>query len=301
VKKAKLKLTTMKRKILMIMLAAVALLAACKGKHSPYEIVNNNKSSNADSAKIADTIPTAPKLVKTAEMNFKVKNVQQVSGDIAALTKQYGGMVMHHQIQSSADQSRDLRISSDSIKRISAFNTAADMTIKVPSEKLEDFMNRVGHLSIYVNVSKMDIEDKSLDYLSSQLKLNSRKELVSQQRRGKIVIKDPSSALLLKDDLVDEQIGNRKIDEAVKYSMIDLNFYQSNTISAEIIANDDPSVYNIPVLQRLSMAFAHGWNIFIDVVVGLVNLWAFILAGSAAWAGYRYYRTRIGLTHPPTV
>ena len=261
----------MKRKILMIMLAAVALLAACKGKHSPYEIVNNSKSNRADSAKIADTVPTAPKLVKTAEMNFKVKNVQQVTENIDALAKQYGGVVMHLQIQSSTDQSRDVHISSDSIKRISAFNTTADMTIKVPSGKLEDFMNRVGHMGMYVNMSKMDIEDKSLDYLSSQLKLNSRKELVSQQRRGKIVIKDPSSVLLLKDDLVDEQIGNRKINEAVKYSIIDLNFYQSNTINTEIIANDDPSAYNIPIFQRLSLAFANGWNIFIDVVVGLVN------------------------------
>jgi hypothetical protein len=282
----------MKRKMLIITLAAVALLAACKGKHSPYEIVNNSKSSSADSVKIADTVPPTPKLVKTAEMNFKVKNVQQVTENIGALTKQYGGMVMHHQVQSSTDQSRDVHISSDSIKRISSFNTTADMTVKVPSEKLEDFMNHVGDMAIYVNISRMDIEDKSLDFLSSQLKLNSRKELVNQQKRGKIIIKDPSSVLLLKDDLVDEQIDNRKIDEAVKYSIISLNFYQSNTISTENIANDDPSAYNIPLSQRIGLAFANGWNVFTDVVVGLVNLWVFIIVGLAAWAGYRYYRRK---------
>ena len=289
----------MKRKMLIITLAAVALLAACKGKHSPYEIVNNSKSSSVDSVKIADTVPTTPKLVKTAEMNFKVKNVQQVTENIGALTKQYGGMVMHHQVQSSTDQSRDVHISSDSIKRISSFNTTADMTVKVPSEELEDFMNHVGDMAIYVNISRMDIEDKSLDFLSSQLKLNSRKELVNQQKRGKIIIKDPSSVLLLKDDLVDEQIDNRKIDEAVKYSIISLNFYQSNTISTENIANDDPSAYNIPLSQRIGLAFANGWNVFTDVVVGLVNLWVFIIVGLAAWAGYRYYRrkTRI-INHP---
>jgi hypothetical protein len=285
----------MKTRILLLLSASVVLLAACKGKHRPYEIVNNS----ADSTKIADTTLTTPKLVKAAEMNFKVKNVQQVSENIIVLTKQYGGMVTHHQIQSSSEQSKDVHISNDSIKRISAFSTTADMTIKMPSEKLEDFMTKVGYMGIYVNISRMDIEDKSLDYLSSQLKLNSRKELVNQQKSGKIVIKDPSSVLSLKDDLIDEQIDNRKIDEAVKYSIIRLNFYQSNTISTENIANDDPSSYNIPLFQRLGLAFTNGWNMFIDVIVGLVNLWVFILAGLSAWAGYRYYSRKVRpINHP---
>ena len=280
----------MKTRILLTLLATTLLLVACKGKRGPYELVNNSTISSADSAKVADTITKTPKLVKTAEMNLKVKSVQQASDDIVALTKTYGGMIMHHQLQSIVNQSRDLHISSDSIKRISAFSTGADMTIKIPSEKLEDFMSQVRHIGIYVNISRMNIEDKSLDYLSSQLKLSNRQELVSQQKRGKIIIKDPSSVLLLKDDLVDEQIGNRKIDDAVKYSVIILNFYQSNTISTENIANDDPSAYNIPLYQRLNLAFANGWNIFIDVLVGMVNLWVFIIAGAGIWLSYRYYK-----------
>jgi predicted small lipoprotein YifL len=287
------------RILLFITLAAVVLLAACKGKSGPYEFVNNSKSANADSATGVDTTPSTPKLVKTAEMHFKVRNVQRAKDSIISLTKLYGGMVMHHQVQSSAEQSKDLHISNDSIQRISVFSTNADMTVKIPSEKLEEFMTKVGHMGLYVNISRMDIEDKSLDYLSSQLKLNSRKELISQQKKGKVIIKDPSSVLYLKDDLVDEQIGNRKIDDAVKYSIISLNFYQSNTISTENIANDDPSAYNVPLFQRLCMAFGNGWNIFIDVMVGLANLWVFIIAGTVLWRGIVYYKSRSRTINTP--
>jgi len=292
----------MKTKLLLMLLVAVTLLAACKGKGSgDYEFISNKKglSSAADSAAIADTSKVVSKLVKTAEINFKVKNVQQTSESIAALTKQYGGMVMHHKVQSSADQSRDVHISNDSIMRIAVFNTTADMTIKIPSDKLEDFMMKVSHMGIFVNINQMDIEDRSLDYLSDRLKLKDRQELVNQQKQGKIKIKNPNDVLSLKDDMVDAKIGNLKTDDEVKYSVLSLNFYQSDTILKENIANDDPSAYNIPLLQRLGLAFANGWEIFMDMLVGLINLWVFILAGIAIWMGYRFYRKRTHVINPP--
>ena len=135
-------------------------------------------------------------------------------------------------------------------------------------------------MGIYVNERRMDIEDKSLDYLASQLKLNSRKELVSQQKTGRVVFKDPNSVLDLKDGLVDEQINNKLIDDQVKYSTISLSFYQSNTISKEIIANDDPSDYNLPFLSRAGMALANGWYMFKELVIAALNIWVFIIIGT---------------------
>ena len=278
----------MKTKFLIPLLAGVALLCACKGK-SGYEVINN--SSSADSSIRSDTAGS-PKLVKTADMHFKVKNVQQTADHIATLVSGYNGMVIHHKMGSTPYRSQDIRISNDSVMRVTSINTTAEMTVKIPSAKLEEFMNQVAHLGIYVNNRGMDITDKSLDYLSSQLKLKNRNELVAQQKSGKIIIKNPADVLLLKDDQVDEQISNRGIDNAVKNNLVSLSFYESNTINKEIIANDDPSVYNLPFLKRLIMAMANGWGIFVDVIIGIANLWVFILAGIGAWRLIAYYKTR---------
>ena len=161
----------MKTKFLIPLIAGVGLLCACKGKHSSYEVVNNG--SSADSAKYDSMTVTGPKLVKTAGMRFKVKSVQQTSEHIASFTASCNGMVMHHEMGSTADRSLDIRISNDSVMRVTSFNTIADMTVKIPSAKLEDFMNQVSHMGIYINNRRMDITDKSLDYLSAQLKLKS--------------------------------------------------------------------------------------------------------------------------------
>jgi len=279
----------MKTRILLILPVAIALLAACKGRSS---------SAAADSVRTA-YFEQKKELVKTADVSFKVKNVLKTGEAIAALTGQYKGMVMHHQMQSTVKGSENVHLSNDSIMLVSAYNTTADMTIRIPSEKLEDFINNVSHMGIYVNSSKMDIEDRSLDYLSSKLKTENRQDLIDKQKAGKIILKHPDEILSVKDDVADKQISNLKTEEDASFSTVTLNFYQSGTISKETIANDDPSAYNIPLFQRLALAFENGWAIFVDMVVGLVNLWMFILAGLAIWRIVVYYRKRMPLQNKP--
>lgn len=275
-----------------IAVAAIALFAACKGRNGSYEVVNNGNSSSADTASSsADTVAVA-KLVKTADMSFKVKNVQQTGDSISHLTAKFNGMVTHHEMGSTIERSQDIRLSNDSVMRVVAFNTTADMTVKVPSEKLEDFMSNVSRMGIYVTSRKMDIEDKSLDYLAAKLKLKSRREMVAQQKAGKIKIKDPAAVLWLKDDMIDGQINNQKIDEAVNYSVVSLKFYQSNTIYKERIANDDPSVYKMPFGNRLLLAFSNGWFLFTELILGFANLWMLILLGIGAWVGFKTYKRK---------
>jgi hypothetical protein len=251
-----------------------------------------NNVSNADTVRADSTSVSQPKLIKTAGMRFKVKNVQQTSEKIAALTTSYHGTLSHHQMKSTPDRSQDIRISNDSVMRVTSFNTTADIMVKIPSEKVDDFMNQVSRLGIYVNSRSMDITDKSLDYLSAQLKLKSRAELVSQQKKGKIIIKNPANVLLLKDDMVDQQINNRGIDDAVRNSVVNLSFYQSSTINREIIANDDPSAYNLSFLNRFDMAIEKGWQVFVDVIIAVANLWVFILVGIGLWIIVKYYRNK---------
>jgi hypothetical protein len=212
----------MKAKNLMLLLAAIALLAACKGSGSSgYDAVYKSGAA-ADSTFVAADTAMSKKdmLVKTAGITFKVKNVQQTGEEIAAITTQYSGMVMHHQMRSAPEQTRDIHISNDSVMHVTMFATNANMVVKIPSVKLEEYMNKVSHMGLYVTVRRMDIEDKSLDYLSSALKLNNRKELIAQQKSGRVKFKDPGAVVALKDDIVDQQIGNKRIEGDVKYSII---------------------------------------------------------------------------------
>ncbi|MBS7564310.1 DUF4349 domain-containing protein [Mucilaginibacter sp. Bleaf8] len=287
----------MKMNHLLVLLAALCLLAACKGRGN-YEPINNEKAY-AIQTDTAFTDTDSVKLVKTAQMSMKVKDIHRASENIVALTESYRGMVMHHDEQSTVDRTNDIRRNDDSIMRVSSFSTTASITVKIPSDSLEHFMTKVGKMGLYVNMRKMDIEDLTLDYLSNKLKLESRTQIISQQKKGKIIIKNPADVLALKDDMVDQKVTNLRTDAAAKNSVLELSLFANNTILKEIIPNDDPTVYRAPLLSRLGFALANGWNLFADIIIGLTNLWVFFLIGALAWIGYRAYKRRkqVGLSN----
>ena len=284
----------MKTKIICLGICFALFLAACSGKKDArerYEIANSSADSTSIAAK-TDTTLSAPKLIKTANMNFKVKNVQRACEDISILTASYRGMVMHHAMQSAVQRNYDNPISRDSVIHVSSYNTTADMTVRIPSEKMDEFMNTVGKMAIYINTRNMDIEDKTLDYLASNLKVQSRSEIIAQQKTSNIKIKNAESVMALKDDLIDQKISNRRIDYETKYSTISLSFYQTNTVAKEIIVNDDPSSFRVPFFTQLGNSIVNGWAGFNDAIIFLANLWVLFVLAAIVWYGYLLYKRK---------
>ena len=283
----------MKTKFLIPLIAGLALLCACKGKGGAGEsadttgaVTNNERTVR----KTADTIESHPKVVKTADMRFQVKSVQQATDQITALTESFNGTVVHHWMKSTPGDSTDIRKSADSILRVTVINSTAEMTVKIPPANVENLLNQVAALGVYIKNRRMDASDKTLDYLSTRLKLKNQRELVKRQSDVAVNKKTPEDLLAFKNNMVDQQINNRKIDDSVKNSVIILSFYEDNTISKKIIANNDLSAYNLPASKRMEMSFENGWNVFVDILAGIANFWVLLPIGLGIWFVVRYYK-----------
>jgi hypothetical protein len=273
----------MKTKIVMVLLAGTALLAACKGS-------GNYESQTADT--IGREAHDSVKLVKTADMQLKVKNVQHTTEQIAKLTDLCGGMVMHHNMQTNIINRQDIDLGNDSIKKLTVFNTTAEMTIKVPSEVIEVFMDSLAHMGTFTGARKMDVEDRTLDYIAEKWKAKNREASVKLRSKIKLTQKGADSILSLKDDVVDRKISNLRTNEAAKFSTLSLALTQNNAVSKEVVASEDLSSYNTSFWVRGGIALANGWHYFSELLVAILNLWAFILAGAALCASIWYYHKR---------
>jgi hypothetical protein len=201
-------------------------------------------------------------------------------------------MVIHHTINSTSENSAEIKRSNDSIMRVSVVNITAEMTVKIPPANLESFMLQVSKMGIYVDNSHMDITDKSLEYLSTQLKLKNQNERVARNKQDASTTKNPDDLLAFKNNMVDQQINNRRTDDSVKSSVITLSFYESNVINREIVANNDLSAYNPPVSKQLGMAIENGWNIFVSLLVALANAWVILPIGFGVWMLVRYIKKK---------
>jgi len=290
----------MKTKIL-IPLAGVALFCACKGAGSgsqsaDYDTAKSQATAvstvKTDPGQAAKSSQVAPKLVKTASMHFKVKSVQQTSDQIAALTAGCNGRVIYHTINSVPGDSTTIHKTDDSLLKITVLNVTGDMTVRIPSAKVETFVGQVAQMGMVVNSFKFEINDKTFDYLATRLKVKNQKEREGSSESGSANLKDPDNLLNYKNHIIDQQINNLKTDDSVKNAVIALSFYEGNVIHKELVANPDLSAYNLPLSTRMGTSFKNGWAVFVDFMVELANFWVLAPIGGLIWMVLRYYNRR---------
>lgn len=270
-------------------MAIVAIMFGCNQEKRGDYADNASSEKSMDEAMISDTAATE-KIIKTADMRFRVKDVQNTKEDLSKAIKAQGGTVAEFSINSSIQESTKVRYSTDSLKEITSFSKEGLLVAKIPSEKLDEFINATAKMAVFVDNQAMKMDDQSIAYSANKLKAQNRAEAVNTinktaKRKGNNV----ETSLYIKDDYVDKKIENMSIDNRVKFSTISLSFYQDHTVKTLIIGNDNLSDYKPGFFKRLGLNMVEGWKFFKEIILGLSTLWMFFVIGFAVFFGIRYY------------
>jgi len=278
----------MRRNIIAITAAIAVALYGCNGE-VPADYQSAKQVENA-SLKAGDTA-TVEKIIKTAEIRFRVKDARQTKTEIGAQLKKLGGKLVESDIQSDIQQSEKVKYSTDSLLEITSYKTEGRIIAKVPSEKLDEFTDFVAGKANFVDHQSLKFDEQSISYLGNKIKAENRVEALNSL--NKQVTKksgNVETSLYIKDDYVDQKIKNLLIDEQVKFSTITLSFYQDNTISRLVVGNDNLSDYRPGFFQRAGLNFVTGWTIFKEMILIVVNLWMLILFAVLIYFSVNYYR-----------
>ncbi|WP_449435472.1 DUF4349 domain-containing protein [Pedobacter steynii] len=260
---------------------------------------NANKSSNLEnsdstSANLESTDSLLnEKIIKTADMRFRVKDVQNTKEKLSSAIKLEGGTIAEFTVQSNIQQTEKVKYSADSLLELTSYRTEGLVIAKIPSDKLDEFTNKVAKLAVFIDQQSLKMDDQSIVYLSNKLKNENRVEAVEQlNKHANKKSNNVESSLSLKDDYVDKKIENLMIDTKVQYSTITLNFYQDNTVKSILVGNDNLYSYRPNFLTRLGLSFQNGWYIFKEFILAVMNLWVWIIIAAAAYFSLKYYRKR---------
>lgn len=275
----------MKRNIIAI--SIVLTIFGCQKSNEKYAsteaVTANELTAPADSTAVE-------KIIKTADMRFRVKNVQNTKEQLSKTVKAEGGTVAEFSIESTIQETDKVKQSTDSLKEITAYRTEGYLVAKVPSEKLDEFTNTIAKMAVFVDHQSMKLDDQSIAYLANKLKAQNRADAV--QKINKVASKKSAnveSYLNVKDDYVDKKIENMQIDSRVKFSTITLNFYQNNTVKTMVVANDNLYDYRPAFINRLWLGIVNGWTIFKEIIIAVSNLWMLILVGFGAFFIVKYF------------
>ena len=276
----------MKRNIIAI--AIILTIFGCQNENKKYASADAVSTEELDKAPVDST--AAEKVIKTADMRFRVKNVQHTKEQLSKTIKAEGGTVAEFSIESSIQETDKVKQSTDSLKEITSYRTQGYLVAKVPSEKLDEFTNTIAKMAVFVDNQSMKMDDQSIAYLANKLKAQNRVDAI--EKINKVASKKSAnveSSLYIKDDYVDKKIENMQIDSRVKFSTITLNFYQDNTVKTMIVANDNLYDYRPAFVNRLWLGFVNGWTIFKEIIIAISNLWMLVLVGIVVFFTIKYF------------
>jgi len=276
------------KKYLIYCVFTIAMFSCNSKKESNLE----NSDATAANLETTDSL-LSEKIIKTADMRFRVKDVQNTKEKLSSAIKAEGGTIAEFTVQSNIQQTEKVKYSTDSLLELTSYRTEGLIVARVPSEKLDEFTNKVAKMAVFVDQQSLKMDDQSVVYLSNKLKNQNRVEAVEQlNKHANKKSNNVETSLSLKDDYVDKKIENLMIDSKVQYSTITLNFYQDNTVKSILVGNDDLYSYRPNFFTRLGLSFQNGWYIFKEFILVAMNLWVWILIGVAAYFSFKYYRKR---------
>lgn len=235
------------------------------------------------------------RFIKTADLRFRVKSVQQTSRKIEDLVTRFNGFVTQSDLKSQISYSNDLRVSKDSSLRVNYYFVANEMTLRVPQEKLDSFLRALPPLISYLEYRHIKAQDVDSILLANQLKA---KRLAEYERRmNQAIDKNPAklneisdaqNSLLDRQNQADEKlIETLSIEDRIKYSTVKLSFNQNLSIFKEMVPRYNE--YKIPFWERAKDAFYQGWEMLQELVLFFFQSWFLILLALVLYFVYQRF------------
>jgi hypothetical protein len=145
------------------------------------------------------------------------------------------------------------------------------ITIRVPSEKFEDLLTRISEIAVELDSKNISATDITEEYVDVESRLKTKKEL---ENRYKVLLQKARSV----DEIlkIEKQIGDirteiesiegryKYLNDRISYSTLTVVFYEKNRS-------------DFGFSSKLGQGIKNGWENVLWVIIGLINLWPFLI------------------------
>ncbi len=301
------------------------VLSSCSGSYknkdyaSPtsYQPSDNKKAQNAStqsqdstanpvngyiSSMIASyTGDTARKFIKTADLKFKVKNVYTATYTIEDIIKKSDGFVTSTTLNSTPDNKTVTAISEDSSVESTYYTVSNIMVLRVPSYKLDTTLRAIAKLISYLDYRVIRADDVEFDILFNQFTMlramNHERRLTSDiNKQGKKLQETSNAEEVLsrqQEEADNAKIENLKLNDKIKFSTINLEIYQRETIKRDVIANEQNlRAYEPGFWFKVWEALKSGGKTLQAILIFLANIWFLYVFALAGYFIYKLFRKK---------
>jgi hypothetical protein len=238
------------------------------------------------------------KFIRTADLRFKVKQVEEATHKIEKLARDLNGYVYQSDIKSNRFSERNIELSPDSMQVVFEYVIENNLIIRVPNIHFDSIMNVIAKMHIFIDYRTVKTEDVSTTFLRNKLKAEKNAEYEKRiqrasdqgSRRLDDIVEAERQASEMADMAIDKKIANYELQDRIDFSTISLNIYQASSVYKETVKNTRLRSYQPNFWQRAWEAIRTGWNIILDIIIALIYLWPLYLLAVLIYFGIKYIR-----------
>lgn len=228
--------------------------------------------------------------IKTAEVNMEVKDVYEATTSMEKSVQELGGFVAHSNLQSNVVSEETFNTSNEEAMLVKKYQTENKMQVRVPTEKLGEFLTLINNKKLFLNSRIINAEDVTANIKYAELegkRIKKTEENISNLKANK------DKVTLDNENMSDgnlQQLANMDVSDNLKYSTVDIYIKEPKLRIAEIAVTNTKSIdnkYKFNFFYDVKNAFVEGFYLIQKLLVGLVTIWPIILI---AVIGFYFYR-----------
>lgn len=237
--------------------ATLLILSACNSQHSSdnnstkgaafqdESLTNNHEANQPDE--------NSRKLIKTGEIKFESKDAKDTRQDIAKLTNKYRGYIGEDNVMSFDDR------------------IEYQIEVRVPANNFDAFINELTSGLDHIEYQDISITDVTSRYIDLEARLKSKKaleerylKLLEKANKVEDMLKIEEEIEQVRSDIESMQAQLKHLSKNVAFSKLEITFYEYTGQSSSLG-------------RKAGKAFVKGWNMLLEVLVGLLNIWPFLI------------------------
>ena len=266
------------KKLQIIICSAIILIAISCNQSERYTEEDNKEKASSYEEQVSSDLgfdsitSTKRKIIHTADVSFKVKNVLTAITQLEDLTKSLGGAATTSNMYNEQQDYTTLPYSKDSLKEVISFKATAQLTLRVPTAYRDSIIKVLPAMAIYLEHRNISQSDASFGYLSNKIKTAANKTYADKINAK---TKNGEEAILAQERNeanIDKIVDNYKIDDDVAFATIKLDIYEPAQTVTAIIANTKAAA-QISFGKSLLVALSGGWYIMQKAIALFVMLW----------------------------
>jgi len=239
------------------------------------------------------------KFIRTAQAEFRVRDVYKSSLAIEDVVAAQGGFVVANQITTQTLGSQTRPTGNGTLIELTEYTVRGDLTVRVPSDNTQAFLRAIVGQMEFLDQRNVEAMDAQFALLRQQLAYQRNQQ--AQQQLGQVVeqggkIDQKAGAIAARTDSQADRdealVAQQEFEDRIAFSTINLSMYQSSKIRQAVLTDVEAvfQQHSPAFLARLGKSLAEGWHGILDVVIALMKLWPLWLLMLIGALIYRRFR-----------